>query len=399
MKPILVLLMGSECSGIHALTKSFSELGLPCGQPFASLRNPLTIRHMPPHGGLWYWSAIRRFFEDMGLPPIAEVPEERLSPEERAYYTRLVARCLGQSLRGRSFLCADHLTPLVLPLVLRAVEEMNIHMEMYFFFSHPARGMAALRREQGQAPKLSEYVWRNTAAAALRHGGRRLHFIEADALDATAWRAVAREILAFFGPDAPPLPEHFSTPLTEPLPSLDEAALSPLTRQLYEALCAHTRSGNWQALEAAAQTVYTAQVEQSGWQYVDCLDCGTLDAHAKRLLAQAGQSAQTGQTGRAGQADMPESRPPLLPDNQADWLTLLDAAERKLLEARQDFESRLFLHSDSLHRHYMHRLQDERRLQAQAACREKENMRQRRKRHSARLRALWKKLQTRQGAA
>lgn len=393
MKPILVLLMGSECSGIHTLTKSFSELGLRCGQPFASLRNPLTIRHMPPHGGLWYWSAIRRFFEDMGLPPIAEVPEERLSPEEREYYTRLVARCLGQSLQGKSFLCADHLTSLVLPLVLRAVEEMNIHMEMYFFFSHPAREMTALRREQGQALKLSEYIWRNTAAAAIRHGGRRLHVIEADTLDATAWRTVAREILEFFGPDVPPLPAHFSTPHMEPQPSLEESALSPLTHQLYDVLRAHARRKDWQTLEAVAQTVYTAQVEQNGWQYVDCLDCGTLDAHAKRLLVQAGQSAQ------AGHADMPKECSPRLPDNQADWLALLDAAERKLLEARQDFESRLFLHSDSLHRHYMHRLEDERRLQAQAACREKENMRQRRKRHSARLRALWKRLQTRQGAA
>lgn len=104
MKPTLVLLMGSECSGVHALAKALSDLGLPCGQPFASLRNPLTIRHMPSHGGLWYWSAIRRFFEDMGLPPIAEVPEERLSPEEWEYYSRLIARCLGQSLQGKSFL-------------------------------------------------------------------------------------------------------------------------------------------------------------------------------------------------------------------------------------------------------------------------------------------------------
>lgn len=390
MKPILVLLMGSECSGIYTLTKSFSELGLRCGQPFASLRNTLTIRHMPPHGGLWYWSAIRRFFEDMGLPPIAEVPEERLSPEAREYYIRLVARCLGQSLHGKSFICADHLTPLILPLVLRAVEEMNIHMEMYFFFSHPAREMEALRREQGQAFKLSEYVWRNTAAAAIRHGGRRLHVIEADALDGPAWQTVACEILELFGPDAPALSEHFTTPHMEPLPALEESALSPLTRQLYGALHAYTQGKNWQMVETAAQTVYTLHVEQGGWQYVDCLDCGTLDAHAKRLLAQTGQSVQAG-------AYMPDGCSTRLPDNQADWLALLDGAERKLLEARQDFESRLFLHSDSLHRYYMHRLEDERLLHGQAASREKENMRQRRKRHSARLRALWEKLRTPRG--
>lgn len=393
--PRLLLFMGSECGGLYALAKTYGSMGLRCGLPFGSLRNPLTIRHMPPHGALWYWSAIRRFFEDMGLPPIAEVPEDRVSPEEREYYTRLVARCLGQSLQGGSFLCADHLTPLVLPLVLEAVEALKVRVELYFFFSHPAREVAALRRNQGQAARLSEYVWRNTAAAAIRHGGRRLHFIEADALDATAWRTVAREILEFFGPDAPQLPENFSAPCLEPLPSLDETALSPLTRQLYGALRAHARGEDWQTLEAAAQTAYAAQMEQSGWQYVDCLDCGTLDAHARRLLAQAGRTPQAGQT---EPTEICSGLPPL-PENQADWLALLDAAERKLLEARQDFESRLFLHSDSLHRHYMHRLEDERRLQAQAACREKENMRQRRKRHSARLRVLWKKLQTRQGAA
>lgn len=393
--PRLILFMGNEFGGVYAMAKALDGMGLHCGLPFASLSNPLTVRHMPPHKGLWYWSAIRRFFEDMGLPAIAEVPEARLSPEEREYYTRLVARCLGQSLQKGSFLCADHLTPLVLPLVLRAVEEMNVRTEMYFFFSHPAREMAALRRNQGQAAPLSEYVWRNTAAAAIRHGGRRMHFIEADALDATAWQAVAREILEFLGPDALPLPESFSVPRAEPMPWLEETALSPLTRQLYEALRTHARREDWQTLQAAAQAVYAAQVEQNGWQYVDCLDCGTLDAHARRLLAQAGRTPQD------GQAESPEicSGLPPLPEKQADWLALLDAAERKLLEARQDFESRLFLHSDSLHRHYMHRLEDERRLLAQAACGEKEKMRQRRKRHSARLRALWKKLQTQQGAA
>lgn len=81
----------------------------------------------------------------------------------------------------------------------------------------------------------------------------------------------------------------------------------------------------------------------------------------------------------------------LRPEKQADWLALL--------EARQDFESRLFLHSDSLHRHHRHRLEDECGLLAQAACGEKEKMRQRRKQHSARLCALWKKLQRQQGAA
>ena len=342
--PRLLLFMGSECGGLYALAKTFGSMGLPCGLPFASLRNPLTVRHMPSHGGLWYWSAIRRFFEDMGLPPIAEVPEDRVSPEEREYYTRLVARCLGQSLQGGSFLCADHLTPLVLPLVLEAVEALKARVELYFFFSHPAREVAALRHNQGQAARLTEYAWRNTAAAAIRHGGQRVRFIEADALDATAWQSLAREILEFFGPDAPPLPESFSAPRVEPLPPVGEAALSPLTRQLYEALRAHTRGEGRQALEEAGNAVYSAHVEQSGWQYVDCLDCGTLNSHARRLLAQAGQSA------RAGQPEAPEACDPRLPDDQAGWLALLDATERKLLEARQDFESKLFLHG-MLHNH------------------------------------------------
>ncbi len=393
--PHLVLFMGSECSGMYTLAKTFDTMGLRCGLPFASLRNPLTIRHMPPHGGLWYWSAIRRFFEDTGLPPIAEVPDERISPEEREYYIRLIARCLGQLLQEGSFLCADHLTPLVLPLVLQAIEKLNIRTEMYFFFSHPAREMAALRRIQGQAARLSEYAWRNTAAAAIRHGGRRVRFIEADALELAAWRPVAREIAAFFGQDAAALTKHYSVPSAEPLPSSEEAMLSPLSHQLYEALRSYTQGGDWQPLEAAAHTVYSAQVEQSGWQYVDCLDCGALDAHARRLLARAGKPSQP--DGKEPSAVY--SGLPLLPEEQADWLALLDTTERKLLEARQDFESRLFLHSDSLHRHYMHCLEDERRLQEQAACREKEKMRQRRHRHSARLRALWEKLHARQGEA
>ena len=373
----LLLFMGTERSGVYALARTFSAMKLPCGFPLANLRNPLAVRHMPPYPQLWYWSAVRRIFEELGLPAIAEIPEDRVSPEERALFVRTIARCLQKHLITESFLCGDHLTALVLPFVKAAVAQINIVVQPYLFFTHPAREIAILGREQGQPAALTEFMWRNTLVAALRHARPDWRILDADSLDRSGWQVLAADIVQALRPGQQCIVPT-GLPAQEPLPPQGSVHLSAQTLELYAAL-QDLAAGkvSLDEVKSVAQDMHALQVEQNGWQYAGCLDCGTLHQHAQRLLAQA-----------EPEEEHADDLSPLLPDTEQGWLALLEEMEQKLLSARRDYDTALFLHSDSLHRHYMHLLEDERQLCATEIAREKAAARQRSRRHTARVRAV-----------
>lgn len=373
----LLLFMGTERSGIYALVRTFGAMKLPCGFPIANLRNPLAVRHMPPYPQLWYWSAIRRIFEELGLPAVAEIPEDRVSPEERSLFVRTIARCLQKHLITESFLCGDHLTALVLPFVKDAIAQINATVQPYLFFTHPAREITILEREQGQPAALTEFMWRNTLVAALRHAGEDWRILDADSLNGNDWQALTADIVQTLRPGQQCV-ALTGLPAQEPLSSQGTGRLSAQTRRLYALLRDHVAGKvSLDEVRSAAQEMHALQMEQNGWQYVGCLDCGTLHQHAQRLLAQA-----------EPEDEHADDSSVLLPDTEQGWLALLEEMEQKLLSARRDYDTALFLHSDSLHRHYMHLLEDERQLCATEIAREKAAARQRSRRHTARVRAV-----------
>lgn len=383
----LLLLMGTERSGVYSLVPALCNMKVPCGFPYASLRNPLAVRHMPPHPLLWYWSGIRRIFEDLGLPAIAEPPLDRISPEEREAFIRMLARCLKQHLISGSFLCGDHLTSLVLPFVAAAVAQNKAQRVSYLFFTHPAREIAILKREKGQPAALTEFLWRNTIAAALRHSGQDLHIVHADSLDSAGWRALCLEICRELDFDETHVSAQAMPEFVPGLPPEELVSLSPLTSRLYSSLLLYAKKEiDYMQLQAVANEIYSEQAQQAGWQYVDCLDCGELHPHARNILAQM----ETAKTER-------EAPLPLLPENQQEWFELLEAMEYKLIEARQEFDTKLFMHSDNLHRHYMHLLEDERKMFALSLRQEKEKDRLRRRRGMSRIRALVRRLLSQRG--
>lgn len=257
---------------------------------------------------------------------------------------------------------------------------------LYFFFSHPAREISQLKRAHGQPQALSEYAWRNNIVAAARHGGKLVNFINADELDTTALVNLINEISRRLEAKQPEIPKAaLSSFLLEP--AYDKATLSPLTTRLYQALNSYSQTKEFGSLEETVNILHCAQSEQNGWQYVDCLDCGELSSHAARLNAQMDHGVN-----EKGEEFFPDSSNMLaLPDNQLAWFDLLDMAEQKLVEARRNFESELFIHTDSLHRYYMHLLADERRIAASEKEQSKEKNRARRLRHKARLREILSK--------
>lgn len=372
--------MGTEAGGVYNLAGSFRKAGLSCGLPYAYVRNPLAVRHMPPHAGHFFWSVIRRFFEDFGLPPIAQIPADRISAEQKLYYTRLLARCISRSMEGESFIIADHLAAFVLAMVNEALTILEVESDAYFFYTAPEREIAALTETQGQPPKLTEFIWRNTLTSAIRQGGQNVKFIAVDMQTPESWAELIMAICKFYGQTElakkPPLP----------VPRLLPSALnlSPLTTNLYAALLDYSSGGSWERLQAAANAAWEAQEAQNGWQYWDSLDCGSLHPHAKRLLSIAGKIDAASEV---SQDDC------IWPEAQAGWQALLDKAERKLLDMRADYEYKLFLHSDSVHKFYQQRLTDEILLMRQKEAELRMNMRKRRKRHAKRVRKLFDALQ------
>ena len=137
--PSLILFMGSEASGLYQYAGIFKNMGIPCGMPYAFLRSTLAAKRMPSHEYHSYFSAIRRFFGDLGLPPIAEAPPDRIGRSEFEYYSNLVCRCLLSHTAKNPYLCADHLTALVLPFVLQAIDPGTIRLKSYFFFTNPEK--------------------------------------------------------------------------------------------------------------------------------------------------------------------------------------------------------------------------------------------------------------------
>lgn len=370
----LTMFMGAESDGLYEMARIFRGLGFNCGEPYPELRAcPERSRYLDPDF-LWYWNAIRRFFCDVGLPPIAEVPEELTGPTEKEYHATLFARTLMQSLRKGSFICADHITALVLPLLLQSLamlQKNGISWRLYFFYANPARGISHLLLKKGIPSRLGEFVWRNTAAAAMRHASRQIRFIGADRLDLAAMNALIREIAEFYGgeTDFPEIEPPFAyaqpeTPMT----------LFPSTKRLYQAL----EKGTAKERENAGRQAHLAQSEQGGWQYMDCLEYRPnglenfvhrtgLSSTGDKCATDAGLSPPEPEPWEKGgpktlncpekEARVKESR-----DENAAWLGLLDMAERSVLDIRNEYLARLFRHADALGRNYQGILKNLQRL-------------------------------------
>lgn len=364
----LTFLLGCEFGGLYAAADAFRAGGINVGVPRPELANTAVALHQPDHGNLWQWQALRRYFADLGLPPIAEVPPALLSAEHRSFQVRTFARCLGRSLdRGSPFFYADHLGALALPLLIEAAGQLGVSWAAWFFFSHPGAEMNRLRQERGVPLPLSEFVWRNVAACAVVHGGEAVGFVDMASLNPASWERLSTRICA-----APtPLPAWPHSPAPFPRPPL-----SPHTVRLYEALVEHAAGkAPWSVLHAAALAAHQAMEEQSGWQYFDCLDCGALDAQAQRLLARAQHLGAEA----ASLGDGPPEEDPR------------GTAERELLRQQRDFATRLFLHDQSLRIRYQNSLEDLRRLHAREIEALKEQGRRRHRRRKERLRRFMEK--------
>lgn len=368
----LLIFMGTQCGGMREVANALRRHGFRVGLPAKEIENPHATRHQPTHEQLWYWRAVRRFFEDFGLPPIAEIPDDRLSCMEQEYYVRAFARSLGRSLDHEAFICADHLTSLVLPLLYQAVQLLEVECRTWFFFAHPASEVWQLKHQEGIPPRLAEFAWRNMAAAAGRHNRGNIHFIDMDGLDQGNWQKLLADISAFYGcaiPENLPMPVITSPFTGNMLPAAG-------TMELYETMRAHaTEEADWRNLARVAKKAWIAQVEQNGWQYLDCLDCGEMDAHSKRLL-----------DGTTDKMDSPNL--PVCPAGDETWADLLDNAERELLQARQEYETRLFLQAQSLSQEYINCLTDVRLLNRQ----NEDHLLEKRKRIAKRRKARYRKL-------
>ncbi|WP_308620487.1 hypothetical protein [uncultured Desulfovibrio sp.] len=368
----LIFLLGSEGGGVYTVARALRGSGLNVGEPRPELANRAIVRHQPDHGHLWQWQALRRYFGEFGLPPIAEIPADLLSPEARAYYAGTFARCLGQSLAvGAPFVYADHMGALALPLLVEAAGMLGVSWAAWFFFSHPAGEVARLRQERGVPAPLAEFVWRNVAAAAIVHSHEGLRCVDMDALSPAVWHGVYAEITGTEAPPPPPLPAPSAPPAGE--------RLSPGTLRLHAALTDYAAGRtSWAVLRETALAARHAQEAQNGWQYVDCLDCGELDAQARRLLAHARAVAE-----EAAATDAP--------DAGAATEAPLEMAERELLCQRQEFATRLFLHNQSLRIRCQNALEDLRQRHARELQALKETARRRCKRRKERLRRLLEK--------
>ena len=350
--PSLILFMGSEASGLYQYAGIFKNMGIPCGMPYAFLRSALAAKRMPSHEYHSYFSAIRRFFGDLGLPPIAEAPPDRIESSQFEYYSNLVCRCLLSHTAKNPYLCADHFTALVLPFVLRAIDLGTIRLKSYFFFTNPENEAASLLESQGQPAKLSEFVWRNTLVAAIRNFGRNIKFIDSDDMDMASFAHLKKEILDFFGMGDQGIETGFYLPVVaNAVYPNGSVPLSSLTMNLYEALKANTDNKDFGRLRTLADKAFELQSEQNGWQYFDCLDCGELDAHARLLLNENSydQCSVRPYDNNIASIETPPN------ENLAAFL---DDVEHKLVAAQNDYAGKLFLHASSLSTYYTHKFDD-----------------------------------------
>lgn len=357
----LIVFTGFEYDGLYSLTKKLKDIGLRCGIPNISLSNPFLAAKMPIHSGLWFWQATQRFFGDMGLPPIAEVPRDLVSPESHEYYVNLFARSLFKLLDNGSFICADHKIALIFPLIFEAIEKLNcngIETKIYFFFANPRRGIAEANRKAGAPFPLGEFIWRNTVAAAGRHSSGNIKFVEIDRLDEKSTTALFEEIINFYG--VGDLHKKIR-PLV--MPACDyRIPIHKYSWNIYQAL----QTNDHKMLEKIAEEVYEAQSAQNGWQYIKCLDCHDFLETENKTLAFANLPlCQEEKDYDDLSLDM----------NNDSWVNLLDEAERKLLVCNQDHAARLFMFADSLSNFYNNRLDDEKILHAKVPEHEKKHTR------------------------
>lgn len=348
--PTLTMIMGPEEDGLYSFSRLLRNLGLNCGEPTAELlENPDRARTPAPEL-LWYWKAIRRFYLDMGLPPIAEVPSDMISDLEREYYSALFARSLMQSIKQTSFICADHLSPLVLPLLIKSleiVEKYGIAWRMYFFYANPARGIAGLLNKREKPVKLAEFVWRNTVTAAIRHAASQIRFVDVDRLNREETIILISEICEFYG--CKEKIAQAQPPFIEPWPAVPPS-LSPLTWNLYHAL---QMDGTKEA-EKAARTAWEAQTEQNGWQYMDCMEYRltaknmfTGEDDACWLQAESASHAMP-----RPEEILPETAAPPAGEPEQAWLALLDMVERSCINRCNSHAAKLFRYADLVGQDY-----------------------------------------------
>lgn len=328
--------MGTPASGLAEVATALKQAGIKAGIPLPSLSSQLAIRDAPLHEKLWYWQAIRRFFDDFGLPPIAPVPEQRISPEAQEYYVSLFARTLGKLADAGFTLCVDELTIFALDLVAKAVNRLGARFEGWFLYRDPAQEVYDLRQKMGYPPQLSEYIWRNMTAHAALAVCNSITMVNMDILSQASWRDLLANIShhndrAFFS----------SAPMPVMTPGF--ANISTLTKFLHDAL-----NGTAKELNNAAQKVINRQIEQNGWQFVGCLDSGDLAEHAKRLLALTNSRQEEPATGELA--------------SHGNAAELVDYLERQLMEERNNYEARLFLSQQSMAVWYQDRLKDEKLL-------------------------------------
>lgn len=372
----IVFLTGPQYGGVFDAARALAMAGASVGLPRADVASPQAVRNLPHHDGLWYWQAVRRYFDDYGLPPIAPVPPERITPEAQAYYSRALARTIARSAAQGPFICVDPLTSLILPLLSEACALLPESPQIWYFYRHPAKEIYAEKLERGQPPQLTEFCWRNMAATAVLYGGEAIRFIDMDAISANDWQRALDNIAAASGQNlacAPPPPA--------PLPQEAGIALSDLTIALFGGMRHFSATGDRAALTSAAQNAYDAQRAQDGWQFYDCLDCGTMHEHGKRLLMLAGENASA------------SASLPLEPD-EASLPAFIDGLERELMRARDDYEAKLFLHSQALAARYRDSLLDARRLHEYEIADISRKRARAAKRRKARIRKLFEMAKT-----
>lgn len=367
----LILILGTDAEACARVASSLRKAGLSAGWPFPVFENPLSGMRMPAHGALVFWRAVRRFFGDLGLPPIAEPPQALISAMRFEFQVGLFRRIFLQMLQNGPYVCADHLASLMLPVLRDALAAEQIRYRSYFLFSNPAREMAALA-SKGQPAQLSEFVWRNIVASAVRHGGSEISFINIEEENNEPVKRMLQDICAFYGLET--MPEIILPPLAQPLRYADATRLSPLTARLYENLLAYARHGAWRGLEEAAFAAYAAQAEQNGWQFWNCLDCGDLRSCADLMLNE-GNGMQAGES--CGQEDESAETSPL------------EKLQMRMLELEQEFAAKLFMHTDSLSRFYADQLDDLRARHELEMLAFKERCDRYRERRKIRLRKLW----------
>ena len=347
-----LLFMGTEASAMYPVLARLRSLGVKCGAPLQRLHKPLASRFTPEHANLWYWEAIRCIFDELGLPPIAEIPVSRISCEAREYYTRMLARCLGRHLCEDSYICADHLTAFVLPFVLDAFKYIDVSVYIYLFVSHPAYEIARRKYEIGCPAQLTEFIWRNTMLSAIRYGNEKIRIVNSECFTAGNINRLFGDVLFTINKDTE---EKLSSILSDTIKiETSNISLSPYTRDVYEALCLYQRGeSEWKTLHSVANDIYTAGEQFNGWQFVDCIEPSVVDGFAGYIAANAYKLFND------------EEKDKLVADEKEEWIVLLENAERRLMEARQEFDAKLFINADLLYKYYSRLIEDERQMHKQ----------------------------------